>query len=742
MSFPPCVICKTTFNPRMKQLKDIEQHLMKILLELMTYNPKYKTSKSKYVAMCLHCHREVISLYEYQQIVEKKHNVLRNKIECDAPTNPRRPMVLTQTLVPRQQPDSQKQIPSRSIICTDAEITITEEEIDQEIVKGISDLQRGNGLFGCRFCKSLFTTPNFTIKHMQEMHSQLLHKCEVCNKEFCQKDECDTHRATHLHEIQLPYPCGNSSQSFKTFDAIQEHSRTHQQTKKFGCSQAGFSKDLPRPEPDSQKQIPSRSIIGMDAEITITEEENGTTAIDLEIVEGISDLIKPSGFFGCRFCKRQFTSPNFAIKHMQHMHGKLLHKCEVCSKEFRQKDEFDTHRATHLEETQLPYPCGNCVRSFKTFEEFQEHSRTHQQIKKFGCAQCGRRFKDETKLHKHMINHNLNPYSCQRCKKTFRSKVTWLKHRKLHGDNQKFSCDLCSKHFLSADALHLHLKNHSKQLRCLVCDKVFDSADLLNQHSKTHSGDKRFSCSYCGKLFISMVQLECHIRVHTGERPFQCDVCGARFAQRSNLDSHHRSVHLQAKPFKCSECDKSYKRRRLLEVHIRSVHTGERPYKCKICHAAFAYPEHCKKHMRTHSGIKPHACEICSRTFASKDNRDVHRYIHGKRKPYECQVCGFSCMRKQKLVQHIKDEGHGDPEEAGVKVAIEVKYDEIDPSVYQSELNTLQQQENITQQFQTIMVHDETGKSIEYQIQLNEMLIQAFQLQEGNVDETLAALLN
>lgn len=82
----------------------------------------------------------------------------------------------------------------------------------------------------------------------------------------------------------------------------------------------------------------------------------------------------------------------------------------------------------------------------------------------------------------------------------------------------------------------------------------------------------------------------------------------------------------------------SYKRRRLLEVHIRSVHTGERPYKCKICHAAFAYPEHCKKHMRTHSGIKPYACEICSRTFASKDNRNVHRYIHGKRKPYECQV--------------------------------------------------------------------------------------------------------
>jgi len=116
-------------------------------------------------------------------------------------------------------------------------------------------------------------------------------------------------------------------------------------------------------------------------------------------------------------------------------------------------------------------------------------------------------------------------------------------------------------------------------------------------------------------------------------------------------------------------------------------------------------------------------------------------------------------MRKQVLVQHIKDEGHGDPEEAGVKVGIEVKYDEIDPSVYQSELSALQEQESIIletqnikpQQFQTIMIPDETGKPIEFQIisdqiaddQLqfdHEMLIQAFQLQEGNVDETLAAL--
>ena len=110
-------------------------------------------------------------------------------------------------------------------------------------------------------------------------------------------------------------------------------------------------------------------------------------------------------------------------------------------------------------------------------------------------------------------------------------------------------------------------------------------------------------------------------------------------------------------------------------------------------------------------------------------------------------------MRKKLLVQHIKDEGHGDPEEAGVNVRIELKYPEPDLNVDQIEWSTLHDQDNVTletdiaKHYKTITIPDETGKPIQFQIvddhyELSpETLNQAFQLQGDNVDDILAGLL-
>ena len=225
-------------------------------------------------------------------------------------------------------------------------------------------------------------------------------------------------------------------------------------------------KEVIHPTPVQENQnnegLSLESIVSMDAEITITEKENGGTEIDFEVVEGTSDLKRSNDLFGCRFCKKEFVTSAYAINHMREVHGKLLHKCDVCGQEFRLKCEIDEHRASHLKDLPLPYQCGNCPRGFETFEAFQDHSKLHQLKKKFGCAQCGRKFDDENKLNLHMATHQSKPYSCNRCNKTFRSNHSCIKHQKLHGEHSRFSCNLCSKQFSSADNLHTHLKNHNK----------------------------------------------------------------------------------------------------------------------------------------------------------------------------------------------------------------------------------------------------------------------------------------
>lgn len=129
-------------------------------------------------------------------------------------------------------------------------------------------------------------------------------------------------------------------------------------------------------------------------------------------------------------------------------------------------------------------------------------------------------------------------------------------------------------------------------------------------------------------------------------------------------------------------------------------------------------------------------------------------------------------MRKPALLQHLAEEGHGDPETAGaaVKIVQVLTEHEMEQGTDTLEWGTLEIQnadqlglgienEDATQAVQTIIIPDEHGRPIEIQVvgsdttqqvadpmqfelsaeSLN--VIQAFELQGGNVDDTLAALM-
>ena len=126
-------------------------------------------------------------------------------------------------------------------------------------------------------------------------------------------------------------------------------------------------------------------------------------------------------------------------------------------------------------------------------------------------------------------------------------------------------------------------------------------------------------------------------------------------------------------------------------------------------------------------------------------------------------------MRKPALLQHLKEEGHGDPETAGaaVKIVQVLTGHEMEEDGDPIEWGTLEIQNpdalglgmDNQDHIQTIIIPDEHGRPIEIQVvgsnstqQVTDQLqfelsaeslnvIQAFELQGGHVDDTLAALM-
>jgi uncharacterized Zn-finger protein len=138
---------------------------------------------------------------------------------------------------------------------------------------------------------------------------------------------------------------------------------------------------------------------------------------------------------------------------------------------------------------------------------------------------------------------------------------------------EKYSCETCKKTFKTSTELNIHNRIHSKQkpFACEQCQMTFSQIGSLNRHKKVHSGEKPYSCDFCPKKFARSHHLICHKRMHSGEKPYQCDVCPMKFARSDCLTNHKRT------------------------------HTGERPYQCDICPMKFTQLTNLIRHKRIHT---------------------------------------------------------------------------------------------------------------------------------------------
>ena len=414
------------------------------------------------------------------------------------------------------------------------------------------------------------------------------------------------------------------------------------------------------------------------------------------------------GVYQCRdlSCRKRFDSKiSFMIHEKQHSASDLrAYKCSQCKKEFLTNGSLRGHLLNVHPEMEIVSIESESVGNDDLQNKLQGESTqgtSNNQVNKYKCSKCHRRFKTEDTLLGHMRTFHCTPIERLATKEeqdgghitdqsgntqitgNVQGAVEMMDYQDLKEQKnedvkiQKSSLRLELKELLEDD------KTDGTMFKCGKCNNTsFDSPKLFIIHAASHVGDaiaaEPYQCNRCcSETFQSFQKWRIHVRphkctiadcnyraptrsiynthftrVHTNaERKFKCDLCPAAFHRNYDLTEHTKKVHEKIKRFTCRFCGYQCFTRHEINRH-EQIHTKEKPFHCDICGQAYATAKRLKLHKMDHTGEKPYVCYQCG--FATKNKyclRD-HEKLHSKVMKYKCDICGIQKHKKILMDRH------------------------------------------------------------------------------------------
>lgn len=365
----------------------------------------------------------------------------------------------------------------------------------------------------------------------------LMHPCEYCDKTFATSNELQFHQEKSHVFVESILP----DYEISDHDHFDSEVEENQELVNYNCEECSKTFDN---ETELNQHIKSVHEIKLTTNKACKSGGNSSNKM----------------LYKCKLCEYEDNQLKELKEHLQEMHNvetteifqNLLYRCKECSKDCGTIYEFFEHITPDKAKDALnnqssrkrPYICTKegCGKAFPTPSRRNKHSKSHESQWPKKCRYCDVIVNKmyEYMMHLKDFHDDLKKFVCQQCGKKFFTEKNLKSHIGVHSGERNYMCDVCGFSFQAQNNLISHRRIHTgvKPYKCTFCPKAFAQHAGLRSHLLNHTGEKNYQCTVCNKKFLRVSALHSHMKTHTGIKDYMCHLCGARFGASSTRKKH------------------------------------------------------------------------------------------------------------------------------------------------------------------------------------------------------------
>ena len=217
----------------------------------------------------------------------------------------------------------------------------------------------------------------------------------------------------------------------------------------------------------------------------------------------------------CPECPVKFSRKWALTCHLRIHTNECPYLCDKCDSKFKYRNSLNSHKESqHGEQkakSKSSFKCEYCEYVSKNNSYLKIHTQQYIGEKPLSCPVCHEKFSRGFILNTHCkLKHN---YSQQDLiiagMLSQKAKPDYLKEKE---KDTTFSCSICNIMYVSKGRFKRHMLSHQENvLSCEKCRKLFSKPQTLERHKRF----KCHECTVCGKTFKEGNNLRSHVQRHS-----------------------------------------------------------------------------------------------------------------------------------------------------------------------------------------------------------------------------------